>query len=52
VARQYGQYDLEKTATALSEMIDSALVFAADMVAGEAERWNRRVRSEIGILAV
>lgn len=34
VALQYGQYDLEKTATALSSMMPWALVLAADMAAG------------------
>jgi hypothetical protein len=44
---QYGQYDLEKTATALSSMIFSAFVFAADMVPGLFARVKRERRKEM-----
>jgi hypothetical protein len=53
VALQYGHHDLEKTATAFSSMIFSALVFAADMVPGLWARVKRlRMKEMVGDLEV
>jgi len=50
VARQYGQYDFENTATGFSSMIFWALVFAADIFAAliGVELKNRRRNEMLG----
>lgn len=45
MALQYGQYDFEKTTTALLSMSFWALSFAADMMAGDVGEPKKRRRS-------
>lgn len=53
VALQYGQYDLEKTATALLSMISCAFALAAMMVLGLAERAPlKKVRMKLMVAVV
>lgn len=53
VALQYGQYDLEKTATALLSMISCAFALAAMMVLGLAERAPlKKVRRKLMVAVV
>lgn len=47
MALQYGQYDLEKTATALSSMMPWAFVIAADIVFGLLARVKKERRNEM-----
>ena len=60
LARQYGQYDLEKTTTEFSSMICWAFCFAADIATGEVvdcdkkdrARFRRGAKIEEAMLAV
>lgn len=50
-SRQYGQYDLEKTATGFSSMMDCTFVLVADMVAGlgaRVKKWRRKEMVAVG----